>query len=298
MYKEIVYAPLHMDRFSPKILSSYFFSDGMLHQEGEITKPRYVYNYELEFIINSRGKQYVENKKYVIEPGDILLRRPGEHTYGVYPYSCYFICFDLAGTSTFDNRKHYNFNEPQVFETYYTNELLDSLPTYIKPKKPEKYQDLFQKIFQLFLKLSTSSELLIKAYILQLLHTISEDSQSSALVDKLKQSKYYSELMEVVLYVEQNLDQKISLQELADHVKISPFHFHKIFTEYMGTTPNKFVTDKKIEHAKELLIFTDHPIQNIASACGYDNIQYFSNNFKKNLDLSPSQFRKRYTQYN
>lgn len=296
MYKDIVYKPIEIDQFSPKILTSNFFTEGMLHQEGEITKPRYVYNYEFEFIIDSRGKQYIENKKYIIEPGNLLFRRPGEYTYGVFPYSCYCICFDLAGTSSFDNRNRYNFHEVQEFECNYTNELLDHLPTYFEPKNPEKYHDLFKKIFKMFLNLSPTSELLIKAYILQLLHTFSVDAHSSIMDERLKQSKYYKELIGTVSYVDQHLNQRITLQALADHVRISPFHFHKIFTEYMGVTPNKFVTEKKIERAKELLIFTSHPIQNIALECGYDNIQYFSNSFKKHLQLSPSQYRKRYTQ--
>lgn len=67
-------------------------------------------------------------------------------------------------------------------------------------------------------------------------------------------------------------------------------HFSQLFTQTYGMSPVKFVTNMKIEHAKELLVTNRHSITEIAEICGYADVSYFSKTFKKYTGFSPSQY--------
>ena len=64
------------------------------------------------------------------------------------------------------------------------------------------------------------------------------------------------------------------------------------FKKHYGKTPSRVITDLRIQKAKELLSATDCSISQIAEDCGFDNVYYFSNAFKKETGMTPSAYRK------
>lgn len=64
------------------------------------------------------------------------------------------------------------------------------------------------------------------------------------------------------------------------------------FKQQYGATPIDYVTEIRVNKAKELLIHTCSPIGHIAKQCGYDNVYYFSNLFKKQTGMSFLKFRQ------
>ncbi len=71
---------------------------------------------------------------------------------------------------------------------------------------------------------------------------------------------------------------------------LSYSHFKKLFISVYGMSPCKFVTKMRIDYAKELLIAGVYSISEIAEMCGFENVYYFSNVFKKNVGVSPKNF--------
>jgi AraC-like DNA-binding protein len=108
-------------------------------------------------------------------------------------------------------------------------------------------------------------------------------------------SPHYGTIKRVIEFIEKNIGNRILLNDLSQLTDLSPNHFHKIFTETMGITPNVFIIKMKLDKAKELLIRTTLPISEISSLCGFENIPYFSYLFKKQVELSPGEFRKRHS---
>lgn len=63
----------------------------------------------------------------------------------------------------------------------------------------------------------------------------------------------YNRIAEAIKYIKNNFKQQPNLDEVAEQVHLSPFHFQRLFSEWAGTTPKKFLQYISIEHAKKLL---------------------------------------------
>ncbi len=84
----------------------------------------------------------------------------------------------------------------------------------------------------------------------------------------------------------------LSLEEAAAVACMSPCYFAVIFKQETGRTFNRFLTDLRINKAKDLILYTDLKSYEIGPKVGYDNPSYFSTVFKKNTGMSPSEYRK------
>ena len=98
----------------------------------------------------------------------------------------------------------------------------------------------------------------------------------------------------VIDYIERNLRRGISLEDVANHVNISTYYLSKIFKKEMGVNFITYVTDRKMDLAKEMLANTDIPVLNIALDLAYNEANYFSKAFKKKTGFTPSEYREKY----
>ena len=96
----------------------------------------------------------------------------------------------------------------------------------------------------------------------------------------------------VLTFIEENLENELTLQVIAKQVALHPTYFSDIFTELTGVRPVKYIAGKRIDRAHTLLLSTDKPIKEIADACGFRNVSYFNRAFKKIFHLPPGKFRE------
>ena len=75
-------------------------------------------------------------------------------------------------------------------------------------------------------------------------------------------------------------------------VYLSADHLARVFKKETGETLVKYITDKRINAAKEMLSDTKTPISQVASEVGYDNYSYFTKIFKEKTGCSPGDYRK------
>ena len=68
-----------------------------------------------------------------------------------------------------------------------------------------------------------------------------------------QQSINYSRIAEAIHYIRANFKEQPNLEDVAGKVHLSPFHFQRLFSEWAGTTPKKFLQYISLEHAKKLL---------------------------------------------
>ncbi len=99
-------------------------------------------------------------------------------------------------------------------------------------------------------------------------------------------------LRQIHAFVEVNMDRLITLDELADVVKLSSFHFARQFKQTTKETPYQYVTRLKMHHAKNQLLNTRASVIDIGMQVGYENPSHFSRAFKRTMGISPTQLRK------
>ena len=99
-------------------------------------------------------------------------------------------------------------------------------------------------------------------------------------------------LKEPVDYVRKNYMQNICLKELAEITHLSISALERRFKKFLGKTPKQFINEVRLENARRLLIETNIAIATIANDTGFADHSYFSRQFQKLFDQSPSVFRK------
>lgn len=106
--------------------------------------------------------------------------------------------------------------------------------------------------------------------------------------------KYRSVIQEALTYINNHFfDPDMSLKTVAETVALSPSHFSTIFSQSLGKTFIEYLTDQRINYAKNLLVTTDSKLTSITLEIGYSDSNYFSYLFKKKEGMSPSEYRKR-----
>lgn len=110
--------------------------------------------------------------------------------------------------------------------------------------------------------------------------------------EKTASNRYGDIVNEVMRYIEENYaDEELSLNLLASHVNFSPNHLSMIFSQQTGQTFIKFLTDFRMNKAKELLRCTGKRSSVISMEVGYKDPHYFSYLFKKTQGMTPTQYR-------
>lgn len=95
-------------------------------------------------------------------------------------------------------------------------------------------------------------------------------------------------------YINAHFKEDLTLQMLADAMRISPYYLSHVFKKRTGYSPMQYVLRRRIGEAQTLLISTEHSITKIAGMVGYSNLSHFNAIFTKHVGLSPSKYRKNY----
>ena len=91
--------------------------------------------------------------------------------------------------------------------------------------------------------------------------------------------------------IDQNIFSNLTLTELATLCGLSMSSFQRKFSEKFQQTPSKYILEKRMKKAEELLLNRTKRISDIAYACGYNNTSTFNRVFKKYFDYSPTEYR-------
>ncbi|GGD58064.1 response regulator [Paenibacillus nasutitermitis] len=94
-------------------------------------------------------------------------------------------------------------------------------------------------------------------------------------------------------YIRDNLKMPLTVEQCARQANLSAGYFANVFKKMVGMTVQQFITQERIERAKQMLI-DNYQVQEIAEALSYEHRRYFSEVFKKVTGMTPSEFRQAY----
>jgi AraC family transcriptional regulator len=100
------------------------------------------------------------------------------------------------------------------------------------------------------------------------------------------------QLLQVLDYIHDHLNQDIKLADLAALIGMSQFHFSHLFKQSMGMAPYQYLLQQRIERAKQLLKQTDRSIMDIAFICGFNSHSHLSRQFRQLTGTTPKAYRK------
>jgi two-component system, response regulator YesN len=111
------------------------------------------------------------------------------------------------------------------------------------------------------------------------------------LVHSKQDSRRISQIRPAIEYIEDNYDKPISLADVAKSTHLSVSRLAHIFKEQAGVTIVDYITNVRIEAAKNMLIGTNKTCTEICFEVGYNNQSYFTRTFKELTSMTPRQFR-------
>ena len=107
-----------------------------------------------------------------------------------------------------------------------------------------------------------------------------------------RQTRHSDSIRRAIEYINQNYMNKITLEEIANAVHVSPNYFSKIFKEEVGINFAAYLNKVRIEGAKKLLLESDGSLVEVAYLAGFEDQSYFSRVFKKYTGLSPKRYKE------
>lgn len=134
------------------------------------------------------------------------------------------------------------------------------------------------------------SENLIRTIGLHILKTYNHDLQIQTKKRVLRLSSPEEKLVQN--YISENLQEPITLKNLANLIGISTHNFLEFFGNSFGTTPAQFIINQRLRQVRWLLSETKTDITTIAFETGFSSHSHLSNTFKKTFGATPQEFRK------
>lgn len=264
---------------------TFLFSSQMVRRETE--QPHSHDFIEIAIILNGSGEFCVDNEIVPVKKGDLLLLNPG-----------------MVHQSRLVNPQ----NPTTEFYAGFTNiHFRDMEYNQIRFPKGIFLLHPKEKTFLALTRLAESMTLescnaqpgryfMLKAYLTQMILLLYREQseypkpKSLGYIFESTNKKYVVE--QIVDYMDRHYTEKISLDQIAQNMYLSPFYISRIFKSETGDTPINYLIGLRMEKARTLLLEKQHySIQEIAQCVGYDDAYHFSKLFKKHYGNSPSQYR-------
>lgn len=99
-------------------------------------------------------------------------------------------------------------------------------------------------------------------------------------------------LQRAITYINENLADQLSLKTIAAIAQMSPFYFARLFKRSTGLTPNQYVTNRRMERAKQILLEQDLSVVEVSQEVGIQSQSHFNKVFREYTGLTPKAYQK------
>lgn len=239
-------------------------------------RPRGRLDFQILYIASGKAHFFFDGVETIVSAGHMVIYRPKEeqkyYYYGVDQTEVYWVHFTGRDVKKLLHR----YGIEDHVHVIHTGTALE-------------YKYLFlQMIQELKLCKADYEDLLVNH-----LHHLLIRIHRTLLTEPYSKSRTHAkDFDEAVQYFHKNYHTEININEYAAAHHMSVSWFIRGFKEYTDSTPTQYILSLRISNAQILLETTDYNITEIAEIVGYENPLYFSRLFKKQVGVSPSDFRK------
>lgn len=246
---------------------------------------------EIIYIEKGNGIFLLDNEKIKVTDADLVFISPNMFHYGEIlneTLQCKVIILDLS----------FFYANSQTNTQKFIQDLLLGKKQFKKIIN-HNYNN-YNKIKECFFKMYSNntindfqSELSLSTWFYQLIYLLNNNK----LIKKSTQYLYnnnFDKIREVIHYIVENIDSKISIDILASISGYSKHYFMTYFKNIMGTTIITFINELRLQKAAETLLITNKNILETGLDCGFNNHSYFIKLFKNRFSLTPKDYRKKF----
>jgi AraC-like DNA-binding protein len=103
-------------------------------------------------------------------------------------------------------------------------------------------------------------------------------------------TEMYQRIAAAKMFIDEHYHDTIGLDEISSRAFLSRFHFHRLFTRIYRRTPHQYLTQRRLDRAKDLLS-ENRPVTEVCNEVGFESIGSFSTLFKKEIGFAPQYYR-------
>lgn len=246
----------------------------------------------IAFTAMLRGKKHmkIDHKTGYFDyfPGESVLVSPGETMVIDFPEAdeTPSQCISLSLNPEFieSSLNHLNYHLPKVDETSQWNIELDEYFLFNNQSLASATNNIMRIAMDDNSQKDIMADFALKELLIRLMQT-----QARSMVEK-NIVKNKSRIGFAVDYIKKNLHQKLSIDSIAKMAYVSKSNFFKMFKDELGTSPNEFILQERINRAKELLA-SQNSIKETAYQTGFSDANYFTRVFKQLVGVTPKSYQ-------
>lgn len=249
---------------------------------------------EIHYIVKGHGTFFIEDKEYEVNEGDIVYISPklihsGKSVNNDMLDFCYIIDSSYMLSLSNENLTDRFISEllstrirkPIIheYDNGYDNivGILDNIDSCAERNEIICQLEIKKFLYDFFIELYKNKHLIL-------------NSSNNAI-------KGTPIIKKAIRYIQNNMTSKLNIEEIASHVGLSPTYFMKLFKQSTKMTCVEYINTLRLDKATTLLLETTESILEIAHNCGYSNLSLFNRDFKKAFEITPSQYRKKFSTF-
>jgi AraC-like DNA-binding protein len=242
----------------------------------KLDKGRVLNEYQMLYVVSGEG---IFNSTHIkdapLKSGDVFLLFPGEwHTYHPLKdtgWNCYWIGFK---GKNMDDRVLAGFLSPEhpIYHVGYSSDL----------------EQLYKSAYKAAVEHKTYTQQLLAGianHMVGLMYSLEHN------IEVKSNHGHLEEIQKACLVIRENLENDLSIQEIAEQFGLSYSNFRKLFKAYTKVSPSTYQQNLRLQRAKELLTSTKLSIKEIAYKLNFESPDYFSAKFKAKIGVKPSDLR-------
>ena len=230
-------------------------------------------NVEILFFISGKGEMLCDTQITPVEPGDIFIVNASSMHYVASDDEVRYYCLIVDNSFCAEN----DLNAESLL---FHNHVQDA-----------QASALYEQVIKSYATRHPYYNASVRSAVLALLvYLVCNHTQSADIVRKRAGSKSVDNIKAALGYIHAHFMQKLSVQEVADTINLSQYHFSREFKKVTGVYFVNYINYLRCENAKRLLQSGKYTVAEACTASGFDNASYFSKTFKSFFRKSPAAY--------